>query len=43
MDFLFLPFIVIVPVLASTAFFTLAERKLMASIQRRSGPSIVGF
>lgn len=42
-DFLFLPFIVILPVLLATAFFTLAERKLMASIQRRSGPGIVGF
>lgn len=42
-DFLFLPFIVILPVLIATAFFTLAERKLMASIQRRSGPGIIGF
>ncbi len=42
-DFLFLPFIVLVPVLVATAFFTLAERKLMASIQRRSGPNVVGF
>ena len=42
-DFLFLPFIVILPVLIATAFFTLAERKIMASIQRRSGPGIIGF
>jgi len=34
---------VILPVLVATAFFTLAERKLMASIQRRTGPGIVGF
>jgi NADH-ubiquinone oxidoreductase chain 1 len=25
------------------AFFTLVERKLMASVQRRKGPSVVGY
>jgi NADH-quinone oxidoreductase subunit H len=33
----------IVPLLVSIAFFTLAERKIIASIQRRRGPNVVGF
>ena len=33
----------LVPLLVSIAFFTLAERKIMASIQRRKGPNVVGF
>lgn len=33
----------IVPVLLSVAFVTLAERKTMASMQRRLGPNIVGY
>lgn len=33
----------IVPVLVAVAFFTLMERKAMASMQRRKGPNIVGF
>jgi len=33
----------IVPLLISIAFFTLAERKIMASIQRRRGPNVVGM
>jgi NADH-quinone oxidoreductase subunit H len=32
-----------VPVLISVAFLTLAERKVMAGIQRRKGPNVVGF
>lgn len=35
--------IVIVPVLISVAFFTLLERKIMANIQRRRGPNVVGL
>jgi NADH-quinone oxidoreductase subunit H len=35
--------IIIVPILISVAFFTLLERKIMASIQRRRGPNVVGF
>jgi NADH-quinone oxidoreductase subunit H len=31
------------PLLISIAFFTLAERKIMAAIQRRRGPNIVGI
>jgi len=35
--------IVTVPVLLTVAFITLAERKTMASMQRRLGPTIVGY
>ncbi len=34
--------IVIILVLISVAYFTLAERKILAVIQRRSGPNVVG-
>jgi len=33
----------LVGVLLSVAFLTLAERKLMGSTQRRVGPNLVGF
>jgi NADH-quinone oxidoreductase subunit H len=33
----------LLPLLLNIAFFTLAERKLMASIQRRRGPNVVGL
>ena len=33
----------IVPLLISVAYFTIAERKLMGSIQRRKGPNVIGF
>lgn len=33
----------IVPLLISVAYFTLAERKIMSSIQRRKGPNVVGL
>src|SRR5215468_10233928 len=35
--------VVTVPVLLSVAFVTVAERKTMASMQRRLGPNIVGY
>ena len=35
--------IIVLPVLISVAYFTLAERKIMASIQRRKGPNVIGF
>ncbi len=35
--------IVTVPVLLSVAFLTVAERKTMASMQRRLGPNTVGY
>lgn len=34
--------IIIVPLLISVAYFTLAERKVMGAIQRRMGPNVVG-
>jgi NADH-quinone oxidoreductase subunit H len=34
---------IIVPLLLAVAYFTLAERKILASIQRRRGPSVVGL
>jgi NADH:ubiquinone oxidoreductase subunit H len=33
----------IILILISVAFYTLIERKIMASIQRRKGPNVVGF
>nr|YP_010846588.1 NADH dehydrogenase subunit 1 [Limnomonas spitsbergensis]WEV87801.1 NADH dehydrogenase subunit 1 [Limnomonas spitsbergensis] len=36
-------FTITVPVLLSVAFFTLAERQIMASMQRRFGPHVSGF
>jgi NADH:ubiquinone oxidoreductase subunit H len=33
--------VTILPLLIVIAFFTLAERKIMGSIQRRRGPSVV--
>ena len=33
----------IVPLLVGVAYLTLAERKVMASMQRRKGPNVVGF
>ena len=35
--------LVTVPVLLTVAFVTVAERKTMASMQRRLGPNIVGY
>jgi NADH-quinone oxidoreductase subunit H len=34
--------IIIVPLLISVAYFTLAERKIMGAIQRRKGPNVIG-
>lgn len=36
-------FVISVPVLISVAYLTLAERKIMASMQQRKGPNVVGF
>ena len=33
---------IIVPLLISVAYFTLAERKILGAIQRRRGPNVVG-
>jgi len=35
--------IIVIPLLLSIAYFTLAERKIMGSIQRRRGPNVVGY
>lgn len=35
--------VIVVPVLLAVAFLTLLERKLLASVQLRRGPAIVGF
>ena len=35
--------IFLIPLLVTVAFFTLLERKGMASIQRRKGPNMIGF
>ncbi len=35
--------ILILPLLISIAYFTLAERKILGAIQRRKGPNVVGF
>jgi NADH-ubiquinone oxidoreductase chain 1 len=35
--------LLILPILLSVAFVTIAERKTMASMQRRLGPNIVGY
>lgn len=42
-DKIILPFIVVLPVLIATAYFTLAERKVLASVQRRIGPTTTGM
>lgn len=41
--FLFLILTTVIPLLITVAFFTLYERKLIASIQRRRGPNVIGF
>jgi|TARA_B110000046_G_scaffold171804_1_gene193002 NADH:ubiquinone oxidoreductase subunit H len=35
--------LLVVPVLISVAYLTLAERKVMGSMQQRIGPNVVGF
>ena len=35
--------ILILPLLIAVAYFTLAERKILSTIQRRKGPNVVGF
>ena len=34
---------IVISLLISVAYFTIAERKLMCSIQRRKGPNVIGF
>lgn len=35
--------VIILPILISVAYLTLAERKIMAAMQQRNGPNNVGF
>lgn len=35
--------IIVLPVLISVAYLTLAERKIMGSMQNRKGPNFVGY
>ena len=35
--------VIVIPLLISVAYFTIAERKLMGIIQRRKGPNVIGF
>lgn len=35
--------VIIIPLLIAVAYFTLFERKVIASMQRRRGPNVVGF
>ena len=35
--------LIIVPLLIAVAYFTLFERKVISSMQRRRGPNVVGF
>lgn len=37
------PFAVLLPLLLSVAYLTLAERKLLAMVQLRRGPNLVGL
>jgi len=41
-SFIISTLVTLIPLLIAIAFFTLAERKIMAAIQRRKGPNIVG-
>ena len=34
---------IVIPLLISVAYFTIAERKIMGAIQRRRGPNVIGF
>lgn len=36
-------FSIVVPLLLSVAYFTIAERKIMGAIQRRRGPNFIGY
>jgi len=35
--------VIILPLLIAVAYFTLFERKVISSMQRRRGPNVVGF
>ena len=41
-ELLFRFLLIVIPLLISVAYLTLVERKIMAGIQRRRGPNVVG-
>lgn len=41
--FILKSFTILIPILLTVAYFTLLERKILAIMQRRRGPSIVGY
>jgi NADH:ubiquinone oxidoreductase subunit H len=43
LEFISLSLVIILPLIIAVAYYTLAERKVMAAIQRRKGPNVVGF
>jgi len=43
LDFIIYALVTLIPLLLVIAIFTLAERKIMASVQRRKGPNVVGI
>lgn len=43
LDYVIYTLTTLIPLLLVVAIFTLAERRIMASIQRRKGPNVVGF
>lgn len=42
-ELLFRFLLIVIPLLISVAYLTLVERKIMAGIQRRRGPNVVGI
>lgn len=43
LNFLLLSLLIIIPILLGVAYTTLLERKIMAAMQRRLGPNVVGY
>jgi len=43
LEILFTYLSLVLPLLLAVAFFTLYERTILASLQRRQGPNVVGF
>ena len=43
LQYIILTLITIVPVILAVAFYTVAERRIMARMQKRQGPNVVGI